>query len=274
MLAYWIHSIDPFIIRFPVSWPLEGIRWYGVAYLISFLFASFLLNYLYIHKKITLNKAFQQNFLVALFFGILIGGRLGFVFFYYPAYYLQNPTEIFQIWKGGMSCHGGFIGVLISLYIFSKKSHLSLLSLCDLTIPIGTFGIFLGRCANFINGEVYGTATTVSWGVIFNHEVFARHPSQLYEALLEGIIPFILSCYVLFKRKRTLYFPGLLASRFLVFYGIVRYLLEYFREPDAPLIGILTRGQFYSIFTFAAGLICAYYVKKHETIDRTRVFTH
>ena len=272
MLAYWTHPIDPFVVKFPSNWPIEGIRWYGVAYFLSFLIAALFLQQLYKNKKIRLDRTLQQNYLLALFFGVLIGGRLGFVCLYQSNYYLNYPTEIFEIWKGGMSFHGGFIGVLISLFLFSRKHKISLLSLYDLSIPLCTLGIFLVRCANFINGEVYGTITTVPWAIIFNDEVFARHPSQLYEAFLEGGLLFIWSCHHITKNKPITKISGLLACRFIIFYSFIRFSLEYFREPDASLIGSLSRGQFYSIFTLFIGFIFNYYVKNHKKTDTTCVF--
>lgn len=272
MLAYWTHCIDPFIVKFPSTWPIEGIRWYGVAYFLSFLLAALILRQLYKNNRIKLDETLQQNYLLALFFGVLIGGRLGFVFLYHPSYYFEYPLEIFEIWKGGMSFHGGFIGVIISLLLFSRKYKLSLLSLYDLSVPLCTLGIFLGRCSNFINGEVYGTITTVPWAIIFNNEAFARHPSQLYEAFLEGGLLFIWSYCHVSKSKHITQTPGLLACRFIVLYSPIRCVLECFREPDASLIGILSRGQFYSIFTFLIGLILNHYVKNHKKTNSTCVF--
>lgn len=259
-LAYWTHNLDPFIVRFPQNWFIEGIRWYGVAYLLSFVLAFCMLKHLFSQKIIRLNEASQQNFLFALFCGILLGGRLGYAIFYAFDHYAQNPAELLQIWKGGMSFHGALIGIFFSLYVFSKSSRYAVLSLTDLTVPLGTLGIFFGRCANFINGEVYGRFTEVPWGVYFNHELLARHPSQLYEAVCEGLLLFFVS-YLFMKKSAITRKPGYLTGGFLVLYSAIRFLLEYFREPDAPLVGWLTRGQFYSVFMFFVGIFCFYYAK-------------
>lgn len=259
-LAYWTHNLDPFFIKFPEGWAVDGIRWYGVAYLLSFVFAFYILKHLFAQKIICLNEAAQQNFIFALFCGILLGGRLGYALFYASDYYAQNPMELLQIWKGGMSFHGAIIGIFFALLVFAKLNHYAVLSLTDLTVPLGTSGIFLGRCANFINGEVYGRITEVPWGVYFNRELFARHPSQLYEAVCEGLLLFFVS-YFLVKKRSITQKPGCLTGGFLVLYSIIRFLLEYAREPDAPLIGLLTRGQFYSIFMLFVGIYCYYYAK-------------
>lgn len=272
MLAYWVHTLDPFVIRFPDGWCLPGIRWYGVAYLLGFILADVILNIFYRKKKISLSPALQQNFLFALLLGILLGGRLGYVFLYDPNFYFSHPSKIFCIWEGGMSSHGGFLGILISLLFFGYKNKLPTLSLLDLTIPLGTLGIFFGRCANFINGEVFGIFTTVPWGIIFNNEILARHPSQLYEAFFEGFLLFIWSIYLILKNKNIIKIPGLLASYFLAVYSFERFILEYFREPDAPLIGFFSRGQFYSLITLFIGVICIYYVKSRKTSYNNSVF--
>lgn len=272
MLAYWVHTMDPFVIKFPENWCIAGIRWYGVAYLLSFILAGKLLSLFYCKKKIKLTSNLQQNFLFILFLGILLGGRLGYVFLYDPHFYFNHPAKIFCIWEGGMSSHGGFLGIFISLLIFGYKNKLSTLSLLDLTIPLGTLGIFLGRCANFINGEVFGTFTTVPWGVIFNNEILARHPSQLYEAFFEGLLLFIGSIYYILKNKSIIKIPGLLSAYFLVIYSIERFFLEYFREPDAPLIGFFSRGQFYSLITLFIGIVCIYYVKHRKNSCNNSVF--
>ena len=258
--GYWTHSLDPFVIRFPRDWFIDGIRWYGVAYLLSFVLAFFFLKHLFSKKIIRLNDAAQQDYLFALFCGILLGGRLGYAIFYALDYYVQNPMELLQIWKGGMSFHGALIGIFFALHLFSKHNQYTVLSLTDLTVPLGTLGIFLGRCANFINSEVYGRFTEVPWAVYFNHELFPRHPSQLYEAVCEGLLLFFLS-YFFIKKRSVTQRPGYLTGGFLVLYSTTRFLLEYFREPDAPLVGDLTRGQFYSIFMLFVGIFCFYYAK-------------
>ena len=262
MLAYWVHNLDPFLIKFPPSWSIQGIRWYGVAYLAAFVFASWFLKHEYTRGRLKLDDTQQQNFLFTLFCGMLIGGRLGYVLFYKFDYYLKRPLEIFAVWEGGMASHGGFIGIFIALLLFGRRYHYSVFSLADLTVPLGTFGIFLGRCANFINGELYGTVTDVPWAVVFPNSFIPRHPSQLYEAIGEGLLLFLWSLYFLRKNTHVKTRPGLLASRFLIYYGLIRHILEIFREPDAELIGCFSRGQFYSIFMVLIGIGCACCLRK------------
>lgn len=272
MLSYWIHSLDPFIIKFPGHWGIQGIKWYGCAYLLGFLIGYWMFCRWAHSGKIRLTREQIQNYLFASFCGILIGGRLGYVCLYHLDYYIHNPLAIVRIWDGGMAFHGACLGLFISWCIWGAQQKLSALSLSDLCIVPGTLGIFLGRCANFINGEVYGRITQMPWGVIFPMDCFARHPSQLYEALGEGLVLFIWSL----KRtqdERMHRYPGLLASHFVIGYSLIRYILEYFREPDAPLIGCFTRGQMYSIVCLLIGLVAAYRLKKHPIPCERSVFT-
>ena len=272
MLAYWVHHLDPFLVKFPQNWPIEGIRWYGFAYFLAFWLAYLFLKHLGCKNFLKLSYEQQQSYLFALFCGVLLGGRLGYVLFYQIDYYLENCFEIFAIWHGGMSSHGGFIGIAVALYWISKKQKYSLFSLTDLTVWLGSLGIFLGRCANFINAEVVGKTTQMPWGVLYEGELFARHPSQLYEAFGEGFLIFIIASFLIFKKKMAVLHPGLLSCHFLVFYGIIRCFLEIFREPDAPLICCLSRGQFYSIFLIIIGILLKIYVKKHPISQNCCIF--
>jgi phosphatidylglycerol:prolipoprotein diacylglycerol transferase len=191
--------------------------------------------------------------------GVLIGGRLGYVLLYAPMMLIRHPLELFCIWHGGMSSHGGFAGVTLSLLLFAKRQRIAFSSLADVAASVAPLGIFLGRIANFINGEVYGRVTSAPWGIIFPRSVPAgygefvlpRHPSQLYEALLEGVLLF---CYCQLRFWKGKFRPGQLAGEFLIFYSIVRIFCEFFREPDAPTILSLSAGQFYSLFLLALGL--------------------
>jgi len=272
MLAYWVHNLDPFLIKFPQNWPIEGIRWYGFAYFLAFWLAYLFLKQLGNKSLLKLAYEQQQSYLFALFCGILLGGRLGYVLFYQFDYYWENLAEIFAIWHGGMSSHGGFIGIVLALYWLSKKQNYSLFSLTDLTVWVGSLGIFFGRCANFINAEVIGKPTQVAWGILYNGEWFARHPSQLYEAFGEGLLIFIIASYYIFKKQIVIHSPGKLSCHFLIFYGIMRCFLELFREPDAPLICNLSRGQFYSIFVILIGVLLKIYVKKHPISQNRCIF--
>ncbi len=272
MLAYWVHNLDPFLIKFPQNWPIEGIRWYGFAYFLAFWLAHLLLKQLGNKGLLKLSYEQQQTYLFALFCGILLGGRLGYVLFYQIDYYCKNLSEIFAIWHGGMSSHGGFIGITFALYWVGRKQKYALFSLTDLTVWLGSLGIFFGRCANFINAEVIGKPTQVVWGILYNGEFFARHPSQLYEAFGEGFLIFTIATYYIFKKQVVIYSPGKLSCNFLIFYGMIRCFLELFREPDASLICNLSRGQFYSIFVILIGLLLKLYVKKHPISQNRCIF--
>ena len=242
-LGYYIHNIDPFIIRFWECCPIEGIKWYGICYILSFLLASFFLN-LYTKKNIS-PMSYDENssLMFYIIIGVLVGGRLGYIVLYTPYIFLTSPLEIFAIWHGGMSSHGGFLGVALGIIIFCKRNKYRVLEVGDLISTIAPIGFFIGRIANFINGELFGNITTVPWGIIFPNSaqwasditmIPPRHPSQIYECLLEGALLFVYIQYQLWNRKSKT--PGIITSKFLIAYGILRILTEYFREPDAPLI--------------------------------------
>jgi len=237
------------------------IRWYSLAYIIGIL-----LGWLYCKQKLIKDKILYNlfdDFITYLIIGIILGGRFGYVLFYNLGYYLQNPIEILMIWNGGMSFHGGLLGVIIAALFFSKKhklNHFMFLDLVALTAPIG---IFFGRIANFINSELYGRATDVPWSVKFILvDNIKRHPSQLYEAFFEGIILFLLLAHI--TKKGLLKKPGLISGLFLIFYSLFRFIIEFFRSPD-PQIGYialnLTLGQFISVILLVLGGILFFYKK-------------
>ena len=197
--------------------------------------------------------------------GIIIGGRLGYVFFYNPNYYLHNIGDAFAVWDGGMSFHGGFIGVCISTWIFTKKNKIPLFQFADIVACASPIGLMLGRIANFINGELVGKATNASWGVIFpTIDMLPRHPSQLYEALLEGVILFfILNIFILKKN----YITGTCSYLFLIGYGFLRIVSEFFREPDTQigyLFDLFSMGTALSFLMILSGIILFAFVKKNE----------
>lgn len=228
--------------------PLQ-IRWYALAYL-----AGILLGWFYaVHivkkdegKGVRPNRADIDDYIPFAVLGIILGGRLGYVLFYQPAHYFANPGEILQLWHGGMSFHGGIIGVAVSVVAYSWIRKIPMLRLGDVFAVCATFGLFFGRVANFINGELFGRTTTVPWGFVFpGGGDEARHPSQLYEAFLEGIVLFIILSILIHKesiRSR----PGIVAGVFLIGYGSARLFVENFREPDWYLgfvLGPMTMGQ-------------------------------
>ena len=247
----------------PVAFSLFDIdiRWYSLSYIFGILFGWFYAKKLIIkdHKVI---EVFDE-LLTYLVLGIIIGGRLGYVVFYNINYYLDNIIEILFIWHGGMSFHGGLIGIIFSTYIFSKKHNVNeyvLLDCISITAPIG---IFFGRLANFVNGELVGKLTNVPWGVMFpNIDNNYRHPSQLYEALLEGMLLFILMNIFFFNKN---YKTGICSSMFLIFYGFFRVISEFFREPDLHIGYIfkpISIGMLLSLIMILVGILL--YKKKYN----------
>ena len=241
------------------------IRWYSLAYI-----AGILLGWLYCKQKIIKDKSLFDlfdDFITYLIIGIILGGRLGYGLFYNLNYYLENPSEIFMIWNGGMSFHGGLIGVFIAALIFSKKHKLSHFIFLDLVALAAPIGIFFGRIANFINSELYGRPADVLWSVKFSMiDNIKRHPSQIYEAIFEGLVLFLILRY--FTKKGYLKDPGIISAIFLIFYSLFRFMTEFFRSPD-PQIGYmalnLTLGQFISIIFLIFGGILFFY-KKNENL--------
>ena len=192
-----------------------------------------------------------DDLLVWITLGVILGGRLGYVVFYQPLYFIENPQNILQIWKGGMSFHGGLMGCVIAGWIFAKRSGIPALHVGDLCGAAGPIGLFLGRLANFVNGELWGRATDVSWAMVFPKDRYGvpRHPSQLYEAFLEGIILFVI-CWIIIRREKFRKMYGLTFGVFIGGYGVARFVIEFAREPDAH-IGFLfagaTMGQMLSL---------------------------
>ena len=265
----FIHNFDPVLIDFG----LFQIRWYSLSYIfgiiIGWIYALKLITILIKNKLNSDSITTQQfdNFLIYLVIGIVIGGRLGYVVFYNLEYYLQNFLEIFKIWQGGMSFHGGLLGVVVAAIVFSYKNETNFFKLTDIVACVAPIGIFLGRIANFINGELYGKISNLPWAIIFpDIDNMTRHPSQIYEALLEGLILFILINYFALKKK-FLYKTGYVSGFFLIFYSILRILAENFREPDIHLgyfFQYFSMGTLLSFITIIFGLFIIIYMKKNE----------
>ena len=255
----FINNFDPVAIQIL---SIE-IRWYSLAYIFGIV-AGWILS-----KKIfLLNQEIKEKFddyITYLIIGIIIGGRLGYVLFYNLSYYLDNPLDIFKIWQGGMSFHGGLIGVIIFSYIFAKKNDQNPFEYLDIVSIVAPIGIFFGRIANFINSELYGHETNLPWSVKFIQiDNLNRHPSQLYEAIFEGLILFLILIY--FRRKGFMKIPGLISSLFLIFYSFFRFVIEFFRVPDEQLGYLffnLSMGQIMSLTFFIAGI---YLMKKNYEI--------
>jgi phosphatidylglycerol:prolipoprotein diacylglycerol transferase len=307
MLAYYLHDLQPFIFRISGN---IGPRWYGLAYVLAFLCSYWLYLKLSRRGYADLSPARVPDFITGCaLFGVILGGRLGYVFFYKPEM-LQEPLSILRVWEGGMSSHGGMFGILVFTYYYARRHKISWTNLGDNLVVTAPIGLFFGRCANFINGELYGRAANVSWAVQFPKEILdnpgeaervvvacvpidpslnnaeaiveavhrqplvkealrtiltPRHPSQLYEAFFEGIALFLILWIV---RTRVRQPNGVLTGLFFICYAIFRISLEYFREPDASMIGVFTRGQFFSFFLIAIGFAFIAYGRSRPTFPK------
>ena len=239
------------------------IRWYSLAYVFGII-----LGWFYCKKKLIKDQKILNLFddlITYLIIGIIVGGRLGYVIFYNLEYYLENFSEILMIWNGGMSFHGGLIGIIFVTFIFGKKQKIDSYIFLDLIALVAPIGIFLGRIANFINSELYGIETDIIWSVKFAAiDNVSRHPSQIYEAIFEGLVLFFLLNY--FAKKDKFNKPGIISSLFLILYSLFRFILEFFRAPDTQvgyLVFQLTLGQIFCIVFFFLGLFL-YLVRKNE----------
>lgn len=299
-LAYYVHDLSPFLLNFGNG---IGLRWYGLAYVAAF-FVGYLL-YVHLTKKGYSDLAPDQvgDFITGVaLFGVILGGRLGYMLFYDWQNFSANPLVIFKFWDGGMSSHGGMIGIVVFTFIYSRRKHISWLNIGDNLVVVAPIGLFFGRCANFVNGELFGRVTSVPWAMQFPKELYdappetvqlalmeasslnpkwntvaalvenvrispelrnqlagtlsPRHPSQIYEAGLEGALLFL----ILWILRTKFRLPnGVLTGVFFVAYAILRIFGEIFREPDAPLTMGLSRGQFLSLFLIILGMAFVFY---------------
>lgn len=255
-------NINPIIISFG---PL-AISWYSLSYVVGIILGWHYIIKLIEKKYTPLKKQHIDDFITWVIIGIIIGGRLGYVLFYDPQKYLSNPIEILKTYEGGMSFHGGILGFVIVSIIFTRKNKLKYFTLVDAVAAATPIALFLGRIANFINAELYGRVTNVPWSFIFpGSDGLPRHPSQLYEAFLEGfILFFILNFYI--KKHQALEKPGLISGLFLVFYSIFRLIIENFREADAHIgyyADFITRGQLLCIPMLIIGIIIIKYSRSN-----------
>ena len=254
----FINNFDPVALQI---FSFE-IRWYSLAYIFGIILGWILAKKLFIQNIEIKNKF--DDYLTYLIIGIILGGRFGYILIYNLSFYINNPFDIFKIWQGGMSFHGGLIGVILASIIFAKKHNQNSFLYLDIVAIVAPIGIFFGRIANFINSELYGTITNVSWAVTFIQvDNLPRHPSQLYEAILEGLFLFLILIYF---RNKFLNNPGVISGLFLIFYSIFRFFVEFYRVPDEQLGYIflnLTMGQIVSFIFILLGLILFYL--KNET---------
>ena len=263
-----VHNFSPTMIDFG----LFQIRWYSVAYILAII-----LGWIYAKKIIKKTAKGEHNFvsikvsqfddiIIYLVLGIILGGRLGYVIFYNFEYYSQNILEIFKLWQGGMSFHGGLLGVIIAIFIFTKNTN-NFFKFSDIVSCVAPIGLFLGRIANFINGELFGKASNLPWAVIFpSGGNISRHPSQIYEAILEGAVLFILINFLALK-KHLILKNGYISGLFLIFYSIARIIGESFREPDIHLgyfFNYFSMGTILSAITFLSGCLIIFFIKNNE----------
>lgn len=236
-----------------------SVRWYGVMYLLGFVAAYFVIRRLARERGLSLNAETLSDLLFYCVLGVILGGRLGYVLFYNLPFYWAHPLQIFAVWEGGMSFHGGLLGVIIASILFCHRRGLPILKTGDVLVAAAPIGLGLGRIGNFINGELWGRVTTVPWGMVFpNAGPLPRHPSQLYEAFLEGLVLFLILWFLNRHKARV----GVPFFSFFLFYGLFRFTVEFFRQPDIQLGflwgGWVTMGQILSvpmILIGVAGLI-------------------
>lgn len=256
-------EIDPVLISIGPF----AIRWYSLAYVVGILGGAYYVDWLNKKPPVLKNFSAMDDLIVWSIFGIILGGRLGYVLFYNAEFYLHYPLEALKVWQGGMSFHGGLAGLILAVYWFCKKKSVPFLAVTDLCAAAAPIGLALGRVANFINGELYGRVTDSPMGMVFpTGGALPRHPSQLYEAALEGVVLFLILLIV--ARKGARHYAGLMSGIFLIGYGVSRIIVEYFREPDAQLgfiIGdLITMGQLLSLPMCLLGIYLIIYSKKHR----------
>jgi len=249
-------NIDPVAVSVG---PL-AIRWYSLAYISGLMFAWWFIKREALRPGAPLSPQHMDDYLTWATLGVIGGGRLGYVLFYNLPGYLDDPLAILRLWDGGMSFHGGLIGVVLSLYLFCKRNKLDFLRVGDLVAVVSPIGLLAGRLANFINGELWGRTTDLPWAMRFPSDPLGlpRHPSQLYEAAGEGLLLFLLLLFLWTRTRLRTTRPGMIAAIFFAGYGLARFLVEFVREPDAHLglmAGLISRGQLLTLPMFAAALV-------------------
>ncbi len=259
MSQYYVHNIDPVIFDLG---PLQ-IRWYGLMYVIGFLISGYILKVLVKKNFFKITEDKIDSLITHMILCMFIGARTFYVFIYNWDYYSKNLIDLLAVWKGGLSFHGALVGLIVGGYLFAKKNKLTFFEVMDSVALAGTQGLFFGRMGNFINGELYGRPTNSKFGMIFlqGGGPYPRHPSQLYEAFLEGILLSLL-LWLIEKKTKTY---GMVSAFFMIGYGVFRFIVEFFREPDSQLgyyLGYITMGQILCFLMIAAGIGLFFYVKK------------
>jgi phosphatidylglycerol:prolipoprotein diacylglycerol transferase len=270
-LAYWVHNLSPFVpfLRFSDT---IGVRWYGLAYVAGFIGGVWLFQRYSKKGRFLLPADKAWDLIVALVVGVMVGGRLGSFLLYHPQDLVRDPLSFFRVWEGGMASHGGFIGVAFAVAWYAHSQRIPSLHLADVVVSAAPLGLFFGRIANFINGELWGKPADVPWAMIFPmspEPLVPRHPSQLYEALLEGLLLLAYLQWRFWKSPVVSRTPGRLSGEFLIGYSLVRIFGEIFREPDATLILGLSRGTFYSFFALVAGICLVALARRSSPLPST-----
>jgi len=261
----YIHDLNPILINFNFF----EVRWYSLAYIFGILIgwwvAKKIIFFKIENKIIIFDMKLFDDLISYIIISIILGGRIGYIIFYNFFYYFNNPADIFKIWEGGMSFHGALIGVIIGTYLFSKKININSFFFLDIIASVAPIGIFFGRIANFINSELYGKPSNFFLSVIFPKiDMLPRHPSQLYEAALEGIILFFILITVILKKNIRI---GMCSSLFMILYGVFRVLAEQFREPDAQigyLFSLFSMGSVLSLTMIVSGVFIFMKIKNYE----------
>ncbi len=269
-MAFIFPDIDPVIVNFSSNSPFK-ITWYSASYVLGIVLGWAYIKYL--NRNTLFNKPIDNkqidDLITAIILGIVIGGRLGYVLFYDLQHNIKDPLNIFRTWEGGMSFHGGLLGVVIASLIYCRIHKLKFFRMIDLVACATPIGLFFGRIANFINAELQGRVTTINWGVIFPGQSHPRHASQLYESFLEGIVLFII-LYLVYTKTKAQKFQGIISGIFLIMYSVFRSIIENFREPDEHIgfiIGNITMGQILSLPMLLSGLLIILYSIKSKQYE-------
>ena len=246
-------------------------RWYGLMYVLSFIASYFIIRSDVARKKLSLTNDDIADLVFYGAMGVVLGGRTGYILFYNLGFYLANPLKLFAVWEGGMSFHGGFLGVALAFWLYASRKKVPFLALADMVALCAPIGLGLGRIGNFINGELYGRATDAAWGIIFpGSDGVPRHPSQLYEAFLEGLVLF----FIVRTLSRRYPATGSACWSFIAGYGLFRFIVEFFRQPDAQLgtfFDLLSMGQLLSLPMFLLGSFFVFRLSQSSSIETNRI---